>query len=292
MMPWRPVCVFAAIAVGATTAIAVLCAAMAWSVTSPEWAMLAPLAMWSPALARFVARSTVDRAFRSTLPHHRWGDGGVLVILRPLAIPLLVYGAAYAIAWSIGVAQWSPGEGRWTTAPQIVANLAMNLAILAVYGTFTALGEELGWRGYLQPRLDAAGVRYSLLVVWLVQLAYHAPLMIGAGYLDSDSLASTLLLFAVGDLPVTFLMAWVAYRARSLWPAVFFHSFHNTISQWLFPKFFIGDENQLVLGEGGILPMAGYVVVGLAVFIAMRQRGPSWPQLASEAVGPHEAEHS
>jgi membrane protease YdiL (CAAX protease family) len=286
MMPWRPFCVFVAIAVGANVGIAVLCAAMAWSVTSPEWAMLAPLSMWAPAFARFVARSTVDRGFASTLPLNRWGDGGALVILRPLAIPLLVYGAAYAIAWSAGYAQWSPGEGRWTTTPQIVANLLINLAILGVFGTFTATGEELGWRGYLQPRLDAAGVRYSVLVVWLVQLAYHAPLMIGAGYLGSDSVAKSLLLFAIGDLPVTFLIAWLAYRARSLWPAVFLHSFHNTISQWLFPKFFIGDENQLVLGEGGILPMAGYVVVGLVAFVAMLRRGRSWEQLAREGVRP------
>ncbi|HUQ53913.1 MAG TPA: CPBP family intramembrane glutamic endopeptidase, partial [Gammaproteobacteria bacterium] len=275
--------VFVAIAVGANTAIAVLCAAMAWSVSSPEWAMLAPLAMWAPALARLVTRSTVDRGFTSTLTLNRWGDGGALVILRPLAIPLLVYGAAYAIAWSVGAAQWSPGEGRWTSAPQILANLVINLSILVVYGTFTATGEELGWRGYLQPRLDAAGVRYSVLVVWVVQLAYHAPLMIGAGYLGSDSLVQSLLLFAIGDLPVTFLIAWLAYRARSLWPAVFLHSFHNTVSQWLFAKFFIGDENPLVLGEGGILPMAGYVIVGVVVYVAMRRRGLSWAQLASAA---------
>jgi uncharacterized protein len=126
-------------------------------------------------------------------------------------------------------------------------------------------------------------------VVWFVQLAYHAPLIIGAGYLG-DSLGGSLLLFAIGDLPVTFLIAWLAYRARSLWPAVFLHSFHDTVSQWLFPKFFIGDEDQLVLGEGGILPMAGYVVLGLVVCVAMWRRGPSWAQLASRAVGRPEPE--
>jgi hypothetical protein len=52
--------------------------------------MLAPFAMWAPALARFVACRTVDSSFRATLPLNRWGDGGALVILRPLAIPLLV----------------------------------------------------------------------------------------------------------------------------------------------------------------------------------------------------------
>jgi hypothetical protein len=133
----------------------------------------------------------------------------------------------------------------------------LNLSILAVFGTFTALGEEIGWRGYLQPRLDAAGVRWSVAVVWLCQLAYHAPVIAGAGYANAGGLFTSLGLFAAGDLPTAFLWAHESYRARSLWPAVFFHSFHNTISQWLFPRLFAGGENELWLGEGGLLPVAG-----------------------------------
>ncbi len=177
------------------------------------------------------------------------------MILEPLALPLMVYSAAYFIAWSGGVVTFSPGDGKWTSGAQIAANLAVNLAILVPLGTFTALGEELGWRGYLQPRLDAARVRFSVVVVWLVQLAYHLPLMVGAGYLGGSNLLTTAVLFAAADLSMSFLSACLAYRARSLWPAVFFHSFHNTISQWLFPKFFVGGDESLLLGE--TRPVAG-----------------------------------
>ena len=176
-----------------------------------------------------------------------------------------------------------------STAPaarlsQIAANLLVNLSILGVYGTFTALGEEIGWRGYLQPRLDAAGVRGSVAVVWLCQLAYHAPLMAGAGYADAGGFLTSLALFAGGSLSVAFIWARESYRARSLWPAVFFHSFHNTISQWLFPKFFAGGEDELWLGEGGLLSVAGYVVLGATLFLWMRRRGQSWHALASHAL--------
>ena len=176
MFPWRPVTLFAAIAVGATSAVAALMARMGWTVTSPAWIALVPVAMWAPAFARFVVRRTVDQGFTAVLPLPRWSARAVL---RPLAFPLVVYGAAYAIAWSAGFAHWSPGGGKWTTGSQIAANLVINLAILLAFGTFTAMGEEIGWRGYLQPRLDAAGVRSSLIVVWLVQVAYHAPLIAG-----------------------------------------------------------------------------------------------------------------
>jgi uncharacterized protein len=281
----RSLLVFFAIAVGTTTAIAVLTWSMEWTVSSPAWALLAPLAMWAPAAARFVVRRTTDRDFSSTLPLRRWGTTGAAVVLRPLAFPLLVYGSAYAIAWSTGLAQWNPGEGKWRTGSQIVANVVINLSILGVYGTFTAMGEEIGWRGYLQPRLDAAGMRSSLLIVWLFQLAYHLPLMVGASYVDLGSLPVSFVLFAIGDLPFTFIAARECYRARSPWPAVFFHSFHNTISQWLFPKFFTVSTGQYWLqGEDGLLPMAGYVALGLFFFAAMRRQGRSWQALADDAL--------
>ena len=107
--PWRALLLFSAIAVGATTAIAALCHAHGWTVTSAQWAILAPLAMWAPALARLVTRATVDREPGATLTLRRWGITGARVIVEPLVYPLLVYAAAYAIAWGVGVAQFSPG---------------------------------------------------------------------------------------------------------------------------------------------------------------------------------------
>jgi membrane protease YdiL (CAAX protease family) len=275
-----PLLVFLGIAAGTTTAVALLCAAMGWTVESRAWGALAPIAMWAPALGAFVARRTVDRDFTATLPLREWGATGARVIVRPLVYPLVVYGAAYAIAWSAGLAHWSPGGGKWTTPGQIVANVVVNLTILGVVGTFTAMGEEIGWRGYLQPRLDAAGVRASVIVVSLFELAYHAPVIAFAGYADTGGVGMSLALFALGGLAWSFIAARESYLARSVWPAILFHSFHNTISQWLFPKFFTTADGQLWLGESGILPTAGYVVLGAVLYLSMRLRGDSWQTFA------------
>jgi hypothetical protein len=66
------------------------------------------------------------------------------VVLWPLVVPLAVSGAAYAIAWNVGLAQWSPGGGRWTTGSQIALNLVVNLTILGVYGTLTPSARRSG----------------------------------------------------------------------------------------------------------------------------------------------------
>jgi membrane protease YdiL (CAAX protease family) len=269
--------------VGTTTAIAILTASMGWTVHSPAWAVLAPIAMWAPALGRFVAQR-FDRTFVSPVTLRRWGTTDPQVIFWPLAVPLAVYGAAYTVALRVGLAQWNPGGGRWTTTRQIVVNVIVNLIVLSVVGTLTALGEEIGWRGYLQPRLDAAGVRWSVAIVWLCQLAYHAPLTAGAGYVNAGGFFTSLALFAPADLSIAFIWAHESYRARSLWPAVFFHSFHNTISQWLFPHFFAGGDDERWLGESGLLPAAGYIVLGIALLIWMRRREGSWRELAQRAL--------
>ena len=128
-------------------------------------------------------------------------------------------------------------------------------------------------------------MRASIAFVWLAQLAYHTPLIIWAGYAEAGGLLANVALFAAGDLPITFIFAREAYRARSLWPAVFLHSFHNTISQWLFPKFFAVSANQPWLqGEAGILPMAGYALLGAALFLEMRLRRQTWKALAQTAL--------
>ena len=280
MIPWPPLLIVTGIATGATAAIAALSAAWGWTVHSPAWALLAPAAMWAPALGRFVAQRTVDRDFRGTLPLHRWGATGAQVVLWPIALPLAVYGAAYMVAATGGLAHWNPGGGRWTTGSQIVLNLVVNLALLGAFGTFTALGEELAWRGYLQPRLDAAGVRYSVLLVSLAWTAFHTPIILGAGYVDTGTPWQSIGASAILDLALAFIFAHESYRARSLWPAVFFHSFHNTISQWLFPKFFSGGDNELWLGEAGYLPLAGYIIAGAALYLSMVRRGRSWHEFA------------
>src|SRR5262245_33427206 len=118
MIPWRPLSVFVVISAGTTAAIAALTASNAWTVHSPAWGVLGPIAMWAPAVARFVARRTVDTAFDSTLRLSRWGTTGARVVLVPLALPLMVYGVAYFIASVAGMAYWNPGGGRWTSASQ------------------------------------------------------------------------------------------------------------------------------------------------------------------------------
>jgi membrane protease YdiL (CAAX protease family) len=271
-LPWPAVIVYSLIAIGATGGIALFMKAAALDMRSPVWFLLAPLAMWAPALARFVVLRTVDRCFRATLPLQNFARVGGRAAFVALALSIVVYGTAYGIAWFGGWVYWNPGGGLWTTGSRIALNVLVNASVLATYGTMTALGEELGWRGYLQPRLDTAGVRGSFVVVGLCWSIYHAPFTLVDWSGTTAGLAFALAKGLVLDITLSYLWAQLSYRAQSLWPAVFLHSFHNGVSQWLFPKFFAGGD-ETWLGEGGLLPLACYVAAAIGLSRVVRTQG-------------------
>src|SRR4029453_13557576 len=76
----------------------------------------------------------------------------------PLAIlgPLVVLGAAYGIVWATGLASYNdPGLDAAGWAVLLPQGILGNLVFATV--TFS-LAEEIGWRGYLLPKLvPAAG---------------------------------------------------------------------------------------------------------------------------------------
>ncbi len=280
----QAVAVFFAVAFGLALGLALLMAATGTSVHMGTGTVFVTMMMWAPFIGRTVATRTVDRNWKPPFPFRRWGRPSSLIVGVPLVLVLVIYGTAHSVGWLLGAVAWNPGEGKWDTVGRIFLNLALNLPILGLLFTLGALGEELGWRGYLQPRLDAAGVKHSLMIVIALEVVWHLPVMMLGGYLLGDSRTLTALLFTALTMFTAPLWAWSVYRMRSVWAAVFFHSFHNLTSQWLFPKLFAVSKDTVLLGEFGVLPVVCYGVTAGIWRILMRRKGVTWQQVANSAL--------
>jgi len=262
-----------------TTIIAVVMHAVHVSVGEVRSQGFILAAMWMPGFARLVATRTVDRGWHSPFPLRRWGHPAWIVVILPLASVTAIYLGAYLLAALAGVERFSPAWSRG----RLVANILVNLLLLSAIGIVGALGEEIGWRGYLQPRLDELKVPYSLLWTIVAETLFHFPLILLAGYLGAKNLLVTLALFFMLGLGLTPLWTWATYQWGTIWMAVLFHTFHNAVSQVIIPKA-LGEGDPLVLGESGVFPVIAYLTAGLIVFVIVRRRGRTWQLFARTAI--------
>ena len=269
---WKGVAVSYCTALVLVTCIAVGGGALGMSVTSPSWAVLGPMVMWTPALGVLVARKTVDRDWAPRYRLRTWGKPWWWVLAIPVLVSLGIYGMARMGAVAAGHSTWDP---HWDGAGGIVVNLVVNFVLIAFIGGFGSLGEELGWRGYLQPRLEDAGVRFPVLWVAVLWAPFHLPVMLFSGYLDAgdpSKLALVFTLFFVTCVADSYLWARACTYAKSLWPAVWFHTYHNWFSQFVFPRLFSGDDNELMIGEHGVFAMGAHVLFASALFVCLRRK--------------------
>src|SRR3712207_5496599 len=131
------------------------------------------LYMFTPALAALVMLLAVTRDGFSGegwkgLGLHRLG---LSVWWIAIGVTFLTSLAASALVWATPLASFVVPEGGFG-APLI------QFLIQVVVMTLTfSLGEELGWRGYLLPRLLSVGRMRALVLVGLIWTAWHMPLI-------------------------------------------------------------------------------------------------------------------
>lgn len=121
----------------------------------------------------------------------------------------------------------SAGVGLPMSTGTLVALQLALLPLAAVINLVPALGEELGWRGWLLPRLMPLGPVPALLVSGVVWGVWHAPLvLLGYNYPNAPGWLGVLAMVGMCTL-VGALLGWLRLRSGSVWPAALAHAALN-----------------------------------------------------------------
>ena len=246
------------------------------------------LAMWvlwsfTPTVAALIMLLVVTREGYSregwkSLGLHRFG---LNVWWIAFGVTLLVTVAASAIVWATPLASFIMPESGIVN---VVINFVISVAIAAL--TFS-LGEEIGMRGYLQPRLMSLGRTRGLLLVGLVWATWHMPLYYFVAKLfPVGNVLLFVPLFYGTIVAASFFFGYLRIYTGSIWPASIAHAVHNTAWSTLGAFTLITASPVLVnlylVGDYGILILVGVAIGAIWVGYYLR-RGMNKAQSGGEA---------
>jgi uncharacterized protein len=243
-------------------------------------------AMPIPALASIVARRALHEGFADV--GWRLRDRRVRrFIALGIAIPLVICAVAYGTAWLTGLTVFRPdGTSADTTTATRLLVFVTSGAVMVSINTLVlipfALGEELGWRGYMLTRLIDAGVPRPLLTSGLIWSAWHVPLVLGGVYYVGPSRVASAALLTVTLTAGAVVYGRLRLDSGSIWPAVAMHAAWNAATTSTFDAATQGRDWELWVGESGILLA---LTVVLAAFLYTRARPmAAQPQNATSTI--------
>jgi membrane protease YdiL (CAAX protease family) len=143
------------------------------------------------------------------------------------------------------------------------------LLIGSIQSCFFAVGEEIGWRGFLVPRLAREhGLDRVAVTSGLIWAVWHYPLILFAGYSGGAPAWYSLLCFTVLVVGISYFYAWITVRSTSVWPAMLLHGSHNLYIQGLLDRATIDTgPTPYWTGEFG----AGLAIAAVVVALVTRR---------------------
>ena len=199
----------------------------------------------------------------------RWGNGwyhliawlGPFVVALIATVVTILVGAGtldltgHGMLEKLPEAQQGPARlqleavGPWFALLVIVGALTQGMIITSM-ATF---GEEFGWRGYLQPRLEHLGPLRSLVVVGLIWGVWHVPVIAqGHNYPGYPVVGSVAMVVFCVLLSIIF--GWLFRASRSVLAPTLAHASLNSPAASLIV--FAPDANPLVGHIIGVIGMA------------------------------------
>ncbi|MFT4624641.1 MAG: membrane protease YdiL (CAAX protease family) [Myxococcota bacterium] len=286
MVDWQAIGVF----YGLACLGAVLCGAAFWALTPLGLGLLAAVAMmWTPALAAVAARRWQGLPAAHALGL-RWGRLGWSA--AALIAPMGLYTLMVPVGLALPGVTWDPSTpgilSRLASAlppeqvelartqldalplhPAVIGLLALPVAGATVNALF-ALGEELGWRGFLHDALQPLGFWRSNLLTGALWGLWHAPLILQGYNFPSHPVAGVALM-VLGCMALSPIMGLFRERSDSVLSAALFHGALNAGGS--LPILVFAGPELLVhpLGAMGI----GALAIGCLLVAVVRRVAPA-----------------
>jgi len=249
------------------------------NITGSASALFNTASMWSPAIAVLLTKWL----YKENIRELNWKWPKTKYILLSFAIPVLYSLLTYLIIWT---AKWGTFYNeefiKETAASYGISSLSLGMIIfifILMTGTFgifrscsNALGEEIGWRGFLTPELyNKYGYIKTSLIIGIIWAVWHYTVLILGDYNNGTPYWYGLICFTIFIIAATFIFTWFTIKSGSVFPAMILHATNNLYIQQIFtPLTQSNSKSPWYIGEFGIvLPL---VTIMFAIYFISRRK--------------------
>lgn len=233
---------------------------------------LVSLGMWGPGIGAVVATKAAAKQPLRSLRLNTLGPKRFY--LWAWLLPIFIALSTGLLTAFFGLAEFDPNftliresmknaPGAENIAPWIVilAQTGFAVTLAPLFNVIFALGEELGWRGFLLPRLEPLGPWKAILITGIVWGVWHAPVIVQGQNYPGYPMAGIFMMIVFCIL-LGAILAWLYFNTRSPWVAALAHGSVNAVAG--LPVIFFKPGFNMAFG-GTIATFPGWIV--MAVFI-------------------------
>ncbi|HKX19005.1 MAG TPA: type II CAAX endopeptidase family protein [bacterium] len=275
---WASVAVFLVFAFGFSWFIG---AAM-YVLDLPWWTYVA--ASWGPGIAAIVVRLMWREGFADS-GLFRFGAGRAAIAAYAVALFLVPFAALLSTAVGVSAGAFLvrlDGDGGLSSPNHIVQAVTANFGLAGLLLSFillpliplVELGEELGWRDYLVPRLLPVGTVPAFLISGATWAVWHLPFNL---LLGNNKGAEGFPLFALYTVLFGALLGYLRIRSGSVWPCAILHAAYN-YQPWVFIALTAvapghspdGPQQSMAIVEYAVTMFAGVAAIVVALRSSQR----------------------
>lgn len=194
--------------------------------------------MWCPGISALITCRLRGISFSEL--GWRWNTRYVLI---SYFIPIIYGLIAYLAVWTSGFGKFPNDDFvkavasafGWKSFPPflvIVLYVLLKGTIGMASSMSSALGEEIGWRGFLAPQLaKVTTFTKTALIGGIIWSLWHYPLLLFADYNSGTPPWFALTCFTVMVVAISFPLAWLRLKSGSVWTGAVIHASHNLFIQ-------------------------------------------------------------
>lgn len=227
--------------------------------------------MWSPGIAALLTLKIYKRKGSEL----GWNWGRTRFQVLSYSIPLAYTLLTYTIVWITGLGGFyniefvnsivaSFGWGNLSPYLYILFYfLYIGMVGMVDYAAY-ALGEEIGWRGFLVPELfKITSYTKTSIITGIIWALWHYPAIIFSTYNGGTPFWYSLICFTVMIISSCFIYTWMRIKSNSLWTGVFLHASHNLFIQRIFTPLTSDTGNtEFIIDEFGAGLAIASIIVG------------------------------